>query len=81
MTRTVFAGTAKTQSPVAGLPEFVRTALTGASESCYWAMSDPKKDHDSGIGVDGTSLCVYYGGELARGDREQVRMGNLGLTR
>ena len=81
MIRTVFAGMAKTESPVEGLPEFARTAPTGASEGCYWALNDLNKDHDSRIGVDGTSLCVYYGEECARGDREQVHLGILGLKR
>ncbi len=55
--------------------------IRGASEGCYWAMNDLKKDRDNRIGVDGTRLSVYYSGELARGDREQVHLGNIGLKR
>ena len=58
--------------------EAARIVRTVAPNGCYWAMNDLKKDHDSRIGVDGTSLCIYYGGELARGDRGQVHMGYLG---
>ena len=40
------------------------TALAGVSEGCCWAMHDLKMDYDSTVGVDGTSLFVYHGGEL-----------------
>ena len=46
MTMTVFAEMVKTQSPVGGLPKFARTALTVASDGCYWAVTDLKRGHD-----------------------------------
>ena len=47
-------------------------ALAGVSEGCCWAMHDLKMDCDSTVGVDGTSLFVYHGGELACGDRSRA---------
>ena len=61
-----------------GLSEFARTALTVASDGCYWAVNDLKRDHDSKIGLECVGLCLYDSEELACGGRGQVHMGNLG---
>ncbi|HIB91421.1 MAG TPA: hypothetical protein EYG65_12320 [Rhodospirillales bacterium] len=53
-------------------PNLHETALAGVSEGCCWAMHDLKMDYDSTVGVDGTSLFVYHGGELACGDRSRA---------
>lgn len=43
MTKTVFAGMETVQDPMGGLPKFARTALTVASDGCFWAANDLKE--------------------------------------
>lgn len=60
-------------------PVFLRTILWSLPMGVLGPRMTSTGTMTEKIGVEGTSLCVYTGGELARGDREQVHMGNVGL--